>query len=87
MCCGRVVCEQEGRGPCFFCSAQVPWDGKKPAAANKAERLEEIGELLSGVDPKQFKSRVDPVAEERAAQGFIEAMQHKEKLLEYDRTR
>ena len=23
--CGRVVCEQEGSGPCFFCHALVCW--------------------------------------------------------------
>eukprot|EP01028_Stygiella_incarcerata_P014145 TRINITY_DN911_c0_g1_i2.p1 TRINITY_DN911_c0_g1~~TRINITY_DN911_c0_g1_i2.p1 ORF type:complete len:487 (+),score=153.23 TRINITY_DN911_c0_g1_i2:157-1617(+) len=51
--CGRVVCEQEGKGPCLFCGEWV------------------------GMTEEEFAS-LDPRAKE--------AMQHRDKLLEFDRT-
>jgi hypothetical protein len=51
--CGRVVCEQEGKGPCLFCGEWV------------------------GMTEEEFAS-LDPRAKE--------AMQHRDKLLEFDKT-
>jgi len=70
--CGRVICAQEGPGPCLFCNSNSleATKGKAPPA----------GTAKKGGKKKSGKAIADPNA------AFTNALAHKEKLLEYDRT-
>ncbi|CAG0920428.1 unnamed protein product [Notodromas monacha] len=74
--CGRVVCEQEGLGACFFCSTPFPDDKFKPV-----DSFETIGSLIAGLDEPKNGTAVD---KDLAA---IKAVAHKEKLLDEQRTK
>jgi hypothetical protein len=56
--CGKVVCKQEGEGPCLFCSIDSVSYARQPEDYTEEE-------LLANPD-------------------LIQALQHKDKLLEYD---
>eukprot|EP00898_Chlorokybus_atmophyticus_P004676 jgi/Chlat1/5209/Chrsp33S05047 len=73
--CGKIVCEQEGEGPCMFCGAMVLRDYSGVAIPDK------------GVDPQAGASQ-QPVAalDQEAQQKSEEATKFKDRLVEYDRT-
>eukprot|EP01102_Stenamoeba_stenopodia_P013618 TRINITY_DN4442_c0_g1_i3.p1 TRINITY_DN4442_c0_g1~~TRINITY_DN4442_c0_g1_i3.p1 ORF type:complete len:273 (-),score=85.10 TRINITY_DN4442_c0_g1_i3:6-824(-) len=58
--CGKIICKQEGEGPCLFCGHEVEMRNKR------AVDFDDDEELLSNPD-------------------LMQAIQHKDKLLEYDR--
>lgn len=69
--CGRIVCEQEGSGPCLFCGALVCSEEEQrciESASKKGETLKRS--LLQQNRPK----------------GWDEAMAMRNKLLEYNRS-
>lgn len=72
--CGRIVCEQEGSGPCLFCGNFVQ---------SKDER-EGVVCLPNPVPEKQTKSK--PVSVKDIAADIQKAVAHKNMLLEFDRT-
>lgn len=90
--CGRIVCEIEGSGPCYFCGNLVctkeEFD-KIRSGSNKGMKLRD--ELMSkpwrgseaGVDIKDLQG----TGEDRFDMSQLEkAIAHKDKLLDYDRT-
>uniref|UniRef100_A0A8C5K2D2 Thyroid hormone receptor interactor 4 n=1 Tax=Jaculus jaculus TaxID=51337 RepID=A0A8C5K2D2_JACJA len=85
--CGRIVCEQEGSGPCLFCGTLVksffplyPIYLKKQKQTNKKLWMENSGKVdISSKD-------LLPHQESRIKSGLEKAIKHKEKLLEFDRT-
>lgn len=68
--CGRVVCEQEGSGPCMFCSNLV------------CSRMQQ-DILNSGT--KQSSQLLQKLMDQKAP-GWEAAMEQRNRLLEYDKT-
>ncbi|KAJ7994677.1 hypothetical protein DPEC_G00251960 [Dallia pectoralis] len=80
MCCGRIVCAQEGSGPCFFCGNLVCSKEEQEILqrdSNKSQRLRK--KLMEGA------SESLPYQEAKMKVGLEKALEHKDKLLEYDK--
>ncbi|NXC38553.1 TRIP4 protein, partial [Penelope pileata] len=92
--CGRIVCEQEGSGPCLFCafvSCQVCTKEEQNVLqrdSNKSQKL--LKKLMAGAESSgnlDAKSKdLLPRQEARLKAGLEMAVKHKDKLLEFDRT-
>ncbi|XP_054244080.1 activating signal cointegrator 1 [Indicator indicator] len=90
--CGRIVCQQEGSGPCLFCGALVCTKEEQDILqrdSNKSQKL--LKKLMAGAESS---GNVDarskdllPREEARLKAGLELAVKHKDKLLEFDRTR
>ncbi|XP_075432105.1 activating signal cointegrator 1 isoform X2 [Ascaphus truei] len=89
--CGRIVCEQEGSGPCLFCGNLVCTKEEQDILqrdSNKSQKL--LKKLLGGsetsvkMDPTM--KDVLPRQEVRLKEGLEKARQHRDRLLEYDKT-
>lgn len=85
--CGRIVCSQEGSGPCLFCGAVVFTKEEEQVLSRDSRRAEKIKEKMwqqyniKGVEPVLSLHQINSEAME-----FVKASEHKDKLLEYDRT-
>lgn len=69
--CGRIVCRQEGSGPCFTCGNLVCTNDEKSILAHESKRSQQLRNKLMN----------QPVDD-----NLLKAIEHKNKLLEYDRT-
>lgn len=76
--CGRVVCQQEGPGPCLFCGNLVCNKEQQEILSHNSKKSEKLRNHLM--------NQVASNAEDAVAKGYERALQHKNKLLEYDRT-
>lgn len=89
--CGRIVCEQEGSGPCLFCGSLVCTNEEQDILqrdSNKSQKL--LKKLMSGAENSgkvDISTKDIPHQESRMKSGLEKAVKHKEKLLEFDRTR
>ncbi|XP_077989088.1 activating signal cointegrator 1-like [Glandiceps talaboti] len=85
--CGRVVCEQEGSGPCFFCGALVCTPEEQEVLARNSHKSEKLLKKLMGdhLINDKLTGRIDTEASKMKA-NFEKAVKHKDKLIEYDRT-
>nr|XP_006629131.2 PREDICTED: activating signal cointegrator 1 [Lepisosteus oculatus] len=88
--CGRIVCEQENSGPCLFCGSLVCTKEEQEIIqrdSNKSQKL--LKKLMGGGDRASQACGTEreflPQQEARTKSGLEKALQHKEKLLEYDR--
>ncbi|KAJ8417954.1 hypothetical protein AAFF_G00227970 [Aldrovandia affinis] len=88
MTCGRIVCEQEGSGPCLFCGNLVCTREEQEILqrdSNKSQKLRKklMGDRILQADAseKDFLPR----EEARVKVGLEKAVQHKDKLLEFDK--
>ncbi|XP_047218309.1 activating signal cointegrator 1 isoform X2 [Girardinichthys multiradiatus] len=80
--CGRIVCEQEGSGPCLFCGSLVCTKEEQEILqrdSNKSQKLRK--KLMGDVGERELL----PHQEAKMKAGLEKAVQHKDKLLEYDR--
>ncbi|CAF99916.1 unnamed protein product, partial [Tetraodon nigroviridis] len=80
--CGRIVCEQEGSGPCLFCGSLVCTNDEQEILqrdSNKSQKLRK--KLMGDFGEREYL----PHHEAAMKAGLEKAVQHKEKLLEYDR--
>ncbi|XP_038557726.1 activating signal cointegrator 1 isoform X3 [Micropterus salmoides] len=80
--CGRIVCEQEGSGPCLFCGSLVCTKEELEILqrdSNKSQKLRK--KLMGDCGERDYL----PHQEAMMKAGLEKAVQHKEKLLEYDR--
>ncbi|XP_041849448.1 activating signal cointegrator 1 [Melanotaenia boesemani] len=80
--CGRIVCEQEGSGPCLFCGSLVCTKEEQEILqrdSNKSQRLRK--KLMGDCGDREIL----PHQEAKMKAGLEKAVQHKDKLLEYDR--
>ena len=77
--CGRIVCDQEGSGPCLFCGALVCTKDEEEVLARGSKKSEALRTQLMG--GQMLSSQA-----EAYRKGLHRAMEHKNKLLEYDRT-
>lgn len=82
--CGRIVCEQEGSGPCLFCGSLVCTKDEQEKINSGTKKGEKLRQKLLqvGVAEKNWQKNNDNDDDEF----FQSAMQRKNKLLEYDRT-
>ncbi|MBN3307878.1 TRIP4 protein, partial [Amia calva] len=86
--CGRIVCEQEGSGPCLFCGTLVCTREEQEILqrdSNKSQKL--LKKLMADRTGQGEDSEKDflPHKEAKMKVGLEKAIQHKEKLLEYDK--
>ncbi|XP_066557826.1 activating signal cointegrator 1 [Amia ocellicauda] len=88
--CGRIVCEQEGSGPCLFCGTLVCTREEQEILqrdSNKSQKL--LKKLMAGSDRtgqgEDSEKDFLPHKEAKMKVGLEKAIQHKEKLLEYDK--
>jgi len=66
--CGRVVCEQEGPGPCLFCGRLVVTKQEREVLDRGSRKSEQLLKKLAGDSREQYQVALD----------------NKERLLEYD---
>jgi hypothetical protein len=97
--CGRIVCEEEGSGPCYFCGNLVctrQEQEKINRGSNKGEKLkaELLGKNWSDLDNisqnlANFKMITDDTQTiQKVDQSQLQkAIDHKNKLIDFDRTR
>ncbi|XP_032647071.2 activating signal cointegrator 1 isoform X2 [Chelonoidis abingdonii] len=88
--CGRIVCEQEGSGPCFFCSTLVCTKEEQDILqrdSNKSQKL--LKKLMAGTESSGqmeiLSKDLLPRQEARLKTGLELAVKHKDKLLEFDK--
>nr|XP_061830899.1 activating signal cointegrator 1-like [Nerophis lumbriciformis] len=80
--CGRIVCEQEGSGPCLFCGSLVCTKEEQEILLRDSNKSQKLRKKLMG-DCSERDYLAPQEAKVKA--GLEKAVQHKEKLLEYDR--
>ncbi|XP_017073700.1 activating signal cointegrator 1 [Drosophila eugracilis] len=78
--CGRIVCEQEGSGPCLCCGDPVYTPEEEQQLAKVAR---EKGGSKSA--PKQGKKSGKENAKESSKEGLDKALAQRDRLLEYDK--
>ncbi|XP_077570030.1 activating signal cointegrator 1 [Stigmatopora nigra] len=81
--CGRIVCEQEGSGPCLFCGSLVCTKEEQEILqrdSNKSQKLRK--KLMGDCGEKDYPGH----QEGKMKAGLERAVQHRDKLLEYDKT-
>ncbi|KAM8877780.1 activating signal cointegrator 1 [Synchiropus picturatus] len=77
--CGRIVCEQEGSGPCIFCGNLVCTNEEQEILQRDSNKSQKLKKKLMG--DRDYL----PNQEAKIKAGLEKAVQHKDKLLEYDR--
>lgn len=80
--CGRIVCEQEGSGPCLFCGSLVCTKEEQEILQRDSNKSQKLRKKLMG---DAGERELLPHQESKMKAGLEKAVQHKEKLLEYDR--
>ncbi|CAL4061152.1 unnamed protein product [Meganyctiphanes norvegica] len=83
MSCGRIVCDQEGAGPCSFCGTLVVSRDQKEVLSRGSRKSEQL--------QKKLFSDKNAVVNESSGKLVIseslqKAIDHKNKLLEFDKT-
>ncbi|XP_051792688.1 activating signal cointegrator 1 isoform X2 [Acanthochromis polyacanthus] len=79
--CGRIVCEQEGSGPCLFCGNLVCTKEEQEILLRDSNKSQKLRKKLMGDGEREYFPR----QEARMKAGLEKALQHKDKLLEFDR--
>ncbi|KAM7405831.1 hypothetical protein PAMP_000251 [Pampus punctatissimus] len=82
--CGRIVCEQEGSGPCLFCGCLVCTKEEQEILQRDSNKSQKLRKKLMGVTDCVDRDYL-PHQEAKMKAGLEKAVQHKEKLLEFDR--
>ncbi|XP_059211928.1 activating signal cointegrator 1 [Centropristis striata] len=80
--CGRIVCEQEGSGPCLFCGSLVCTREEQEILQRDSNKSQKLRKKLMGDAAERDYL---PHQEAKMKAGLEKAVQHKDKLLEYDR--
>uniref|UniRef100_A0A1A7YS65 Activating signal cointegrator 1 n=1 Tax=Iconisemion striatum TaxID=60296 RepID=A0A1A7YS65_9TELE len=80
--CGRIVCEQEGSGPCLFCGNLVCTNEEQEVLQRDSNKSQKLRKKLMGDCSER---ELLPHQEAKIKAGLEKAVQHKDKLLEYDR--
>jgi len=78
--CGRIVCAQEGSGPCFFCSELVCSKEEKEILSRQTKKSEQLLKKLTS-DEQRSKYKTSKTMEEEKQE---RAIANKNRLLEYD---
>lgn len=80
--CGRIVCEQEGSGPCLFCESLVCTREEQEILQRDSNKSQKLRKKLMGDTGERD---LLPHQEAKIKAGLEKAVQHKDKLLEFDR--
>ncbi|KAF1392577.1 hypothetical protein PFLUV_G00029510 [Perca fluviatilis] len=80
--CGRIVCEQEGSGPCLFCGSLVCTREEQEILQRDSNKSQKLRKKLMGDGGERDYL---PHQEAQMKAGLEKAVQHKDKLLEYDK--
>ncbi|KAE8617389.1 hypothetical protein XENTR_v10009057 [Xenopus tropicalis] len=83
MTCGRIVCEQEGSGPCMFCGSLVCTKEELDILQRDSNKSQKLRKKLLG---SESAKDLLPHQEIKMKEGLEKALQHRNKLLEYDKT-
>ncbi|KAI1726272.1 putative zinc finger motif, c2HC5-type domain-containing protein [Ditylenchus destructor] len=85
--CGRIVCAQEGSGPCFYCGNLVCTREERQILAENSKRSLELLKALTRDDT--FAQKITDPSNSFAKLGnsILQATDYKEKLLEADKSR
>ncbi|XP_020278553.1 activating signal cointegrator 1 [Pseudomyrmex gracilis] len=67
--CGRIVCQQEGAGPCYFCNELVCTPEEQAILQSNSKKADRLFKKLMEKKPK----------------GYEESLKQRDKLLEFDR--
>ena len=82
--CGRIVCMQEGSGPCFFCGALVCTKEEQEILARNSKKSQKLYEkLLTQAIESDTEAKTDTSAGDESLQ---KAIAHKNRLIEYDKS-
>ncbi|XP_070686107.1 activating signal cointegrator 1 isoform X2 [Pempheris klunzingeri] len=79
--CGRIVCEQEGSGPCLFCGSLVCTKEEQEILQRDSNKSQKLRKKLMDAGVRDYL----PHQEALMKTGLEKAIQHKDKLLEYDK--
>lgn len=82
--CGRIVCEQEGSGPCLTCKNLVCSKEEQDIITKGTKQSEKLYIQLMGKGNEIGNIQLSPKFQDKT--GLEKAVEHKNKLLEYDRT-
>ncbi|KAK7073108.1 Activating signal cointegrator 1 [Halocaridina rubra] len=82
--CGRIICEQEGSGPCPFCGNLVVSKEEEELLEQGSRKAEALQKRLLSEKNAIVKDSPDSVSKQ--SEGLRKAIEHKNKLLEFDRT-
>ncbi|XP_043999281.1 activating signal cointegrator 1 isoform X2 [Gambusia affinis] len=80
--CGRIVCDQEGSGPCLFCGSLVCTKEEQEILQRDSNKSQKLRKKLMG---DAGERELLPHQEAKLKAGLEKAVQHKDKLLEFDR--
>ncbi|XP_032417404.1 activating signal cointegrator 1 isoform X2 [Xiphophorus hellerii] len=80
--CGRIVCDQEGSGPCLFCGSLVCTKEEQEILQRDSNKSQKLRKKLMG---DAGERELLPHQEATLKAGLEKAVQHKDKLLEFDR--
>lgn len=82
--CGRIVCMQEGSGPCFFCGALVCTREEQEILARNSKKSQKLYQKLL---TQTIEGDTGVKTESSAAdEGLQKAIAHKNRLIEYDKS-
>ncbi|XP_053573351.1 activating signal cointegrator 1 isoform X2 [Bombina bombina] len=89
--CGRIVCEQEGSGPCLFCGSLVCTNEEQDILLRDSNKSQKLRKKLFAGSENSLKTEgsmmdILPRQNARLKEGLEKAKQHRDKLLEYDKT-
>lgn len=82
--CGRIVCEQEGSGPCQFCGNLVITKEEKEVLSRGSRKSEALQKKL--LSEKNAIVSEAPAETNQQSDHLKKAIEHKNRLLEFDRT-
>ncbi|XP_063043860.1 activating signal cointegrator 1 [Engraulis encrasicolus] len=85
MSCGRIVCEQEGSGPCLFCGSLVCTKEEQEILQRDSNKSQKLRKKLMGDRVASEGMDYLPHQEAKIKAGLEKAIQHKDKLLEFDK--
>ena len=82
--CGRIVCAQEGSGPCYFCDNLV-------CTREEMEKINRTSKKSENLKQELLSRIWDTIGEGSSStfenDGLKRAIEHKNKLIDFDRTR
>ncbi|CAF0837268.1 unnamed protein product [Rotaria sordida] len=88
--CGRIVCEQEGSGPCFFCGNLVCTRDERQLIISGTQEGKQLEQQLLSKQCREHESQNISNRTDESSQfslnDIAEAVAFKNKLIEFDRT-
>lgn len=88
--CGRIVCEQEGRGPCLFCDSMVSYIPNVMARCLEHNVIFQVfskeDQAIINSNGKRSRKLYNSIMESMKAEGLQKALKTRDRLLQYDQT-